>query len=191
VRLLALAAAMVVCFSAGAAAAWLASGSASAIQGDGPRNWVTSSVAGDASASTFVRATIARTALWMLPKTEVVYFITEKDDAGQPLDVHCTYELQGQGDLPARWWSVGIYVDYHFVPNSTNRYSFSKTTVRRDSSGAYTIRASRSPQDGNWLPLGDKDGSVQLMARLYQPDAIVTSDPSSVPLPTVRKVSCE
>ncbi len=168
----------------------MAAGSADAIAGSGPGPWTTTSAIGTSSASAFVRARVARTALWALPPTEILYFLAERDDTGRRLETRCSYELQGAGDLPARWWSIDTYVDYHFVPNPARRYSYSRTTVARSPGGGYTIRAATTPQPGNWLPLGNKRGSVQFFVRLYQPQPGALANPRSVPLPNVRRIKC-
>ena len=188
--MLALAAGSMAAIAAGAAVAWFITGSAQTIEGRGPGPWSTAASIGDSSAGMLTRATVARTGLWALPPSEVIYFLTDRDDAGRPLDARCTYELKGRSDLPARWWSISAYVDYHFVDNAQSRYSYTKTNVAQDTDGRYTIRVSRTPQPGNWLPLGDKPGKVHLLTRLYQPDPARTAVPEHVPLAKITRLAC-
>lgn len=176
--------------AAGAGAAWVATSTATNTDGHGPGPWRTSSGTGAAGASMFTRATVAHTGLWALPPSEVIYFIAERDDVGRPLETRCSYALTGAGDLPARWWSVGAYVGYHWADNPANRYSYTRSNIARDQRGGYTITVSRTKQPGNWLPLGTRDGQLTFLARLYQPGASVAADPLHVPLPSVRRLAC-
>lgn len=175
----------------GAAAAWVFTGDPPGRDGVGPGVWRTNTRGvGEASAGLLQRAVIARVGLWALPPSEVIYFRAETDDGGRPLTRNCVYALEGKGELPARWWSIALYRDYFWVDNPDDRYSYSKTTVARAADGSWRILVSSAPQAGNWLPMGARDGRFTLPLRLYQPDPSVAQDPRSVPLPTVRRLSC-
>jgi len=185
------AAATVVAFVAGGAAAWVYTGDPPARAGVGPGPWKTSTKGvGDASAGLLQRAVISRVGLWALPPSEVIYFRAETDDDGRPLTRRCVYAIEGTGDLPTRWWSIALYRDYFWVDNPLDRYSFSKTTVTRARDASWKILLSEAPQQGDWLPMGSKDGRFTLPLRMYQPEASVAQDPRAVPLPRVRRVSC-
>ncbi|MCM8732493.1 DUF1214 domain-containing protein [Hephaestia sp. GCM10023244] len=183
-------AAGVLALAAGAGTAWVQTGRSTNLDGRGPGPWKTSSGTGEASDSAFDRAVIARTGIWALPQSEVVYFTADTDDDGRPLDARCSYELKRRGELKARWWSIAAYVDYRWVDNPLDRYSYSSTNLERESGGDYVVRLSATPQPGNWLPLGDKPGRVSVLTRLFQPDPAIAAAPEKVPLPTIRRVAC-
>ena len=175
----------------GAAGAWVFTGDPPGRDGVGPGVWRTNTKGvGEASAGLLQRAVIARVGLWALPPSEVIYFRAETDDDGRPLTRNCVYALEGNGELPTRWWSIALYRDYFWVDNPDDRYSFSKSTVSRAADGSWRILVSSKPKAGNWLPMGAKDGRFTLPLRMYQPDPSVAQDPRSVPLPTVRRLSC-
>lgn len=184
------AATAVVAFAIGVGAAWFLSGAAWMRTGEGPGPWKTSRGTGDATAGGLHRALVARTGLWALPASEVVYFRALTDDEGQPLSRNCVYEIAGQGDPPTRWWSISLYRDHFWVDNPGDRYSYSTTTVTRAPDGGWRVRVAATPQAGDWLPMGGKDGLFLLSYRLYQPDPSVAANPAATPLPGVRRLSC-
>jgi len=175
---------------AGAAVAWQISGSARGLKGIGPAPWYTAPNLGDASTDALTRAVVSRTGIWALPPSEVVYFVADEDEAGQPLRQNCVYELVGNVDPPARWWSVSLYRDNFWIDNPDDRYSFSKTSVSRSSDGRWRVRVAAARQAGNWLPMGDRPGAFSLSVRLYQPDPSVVAEPTAVPLPSLKRLSC-
>lgn len=176
--------------AAGAGAAWLRTAKAGDVGGRGPGPWRTLAGAGEAKASAYQRAVIARTGIWALPQSEVIYFVSENDSDGRPLDARCTYEVAGPPMTLARWWSLGVYKDYFWIDNPRDRYSFTKTNVTRDATGRYRVLLSPTPQAGDWLPLGDKPGRLTLMYRMYQPAPSVARNPEATPLPSIRRLQC-
>lgn len=177
-------------FAAGMGAAWVYSGQPHKRPGVGPAPWETNLAVGGAEATALTRAVVARTGLWALPKSEVIYFNASKDQDGEPLKRGCVYEVAAKVDPPARWWSIALYRDRFWVDNPGDRYAYSKTTVAREQDGGWRILVSDRPQPGNWLPMGPKDGRFDLPLRLYQPDPSVEKNPAAIVLPTVRRLSC-
>src|SRR4051812_17419860 len=49
-------------------------------------------------------AQLAMYALFVLKSEEVVYFLADTDEAGEPLRAECSYELSGRA-IDARYWS--------------------------------------------------------------------------------------
>lgn len=174
----------------GAGAAWWRTGAVDSEAGRGPGPWRTQAGTGDAGASPLQRATIARTGIWALPTSEVVYFVAQRDDEGRPLDPACTYAVEGPATLPTRWWSIGAYRDYFWIDNPDDRYSFSSSSVRVEDDGSYRILVGPGRKNGNWLPSGDRPGRLTLLFRLYQPEPEVAADPEKVALPAIRRLGC-
>jgi len=174
----------------GVAAAWLVTGQVDARAGRGPTPWKTIAGTGSAAAGRLQRAIVARVGIWALPDSEVIYFNTESDSSGDPLRAGCTYRLEARAEPAARWWSIGVYRNYFWIDNAIDRYSLTSSTIRRLPEGGYTVTVSGTPTQGNWLPLGEREGRITLLVRLYQPDPAIMANPESVPLPTVRRQAC-
>jgi hypothetical protein len=150
--------------------------------------WATSTTTGSTSAGLYERAAIAVHALFVLNRTETVYFRAYSDDRGTLLDGACEYEIKGR-PLSARWWSVTAYgADDYLIPNPANRYSFTMKNLTYEPDGSFIVRAGRTTQPGNWLPL--ESGHPSFVLRLYNPDARIAADPATAVLPTIRTVAC-
>lgn len=162
-----------------------------AIRGDaavenGP--WGTSLVTGGTDADAYTRTLVALTGLLALNKDETIYYGAAKDSAGDELDGDCAYRIEGR-DVDARWWSITVYGNDHFlIDTPSRRYSISKTNVVRAADGAITVRLSTVEESGNWIATS-ADG-FELMLRLYNPGASVKDNPAGVALPAIVKESC-
>lgn len=174
----------------GFAYAWTTIGKGPRPDGVGPHSWQSSTNIGTARTDPIRKAVIARTGIWALPATEVIYYSADEDAEGRALDRRCVYEIAGVGDPPARWWSISLYRDNFWVDNPGDRYSFSQTTVTRDAAGAWRVRVAGAPQSGDWIPMGDRDGRFALSFRLYHPEPSVAADLKATPLPPIRRLSC-
>ena len=175
---------------AGAATAWATVGKGEREGGEGPSSWRTSLNLGSSKTDALQRAILARTGIWALPASEVIYYSADTDSEGRPFSRACDYEIVGRGDPPTRWWSISLYRDNFWVDNPGDRYSFSKTTVTRTEDSRWRIHLSARPQAGDWLPMGPKDGKFLLSYRLYQPEPSIAADLKGAPLPPVRRLSC-
>lgn len=151
--------------------------------------WQTPLDAGGTERGLYTRAVVAIGALLALSRSETIYFIARADDQGEALRGNCTYELAGK-DLPARWWSITAYAGDHFlIPNAENRWSYNDANLAREADGSFRLTIAREPQPGNWLPAGRAE-KIVLLARLYNPQGTVATDPATAALPTITRKAC-
>ena len=151
--------------------------------------WTSNPLFGSAQVDMYLRAVIARIALFALSRTEAIYYIAFADDNGEPLRPECDYILEG-GDLPARWWSITAYDKDHFlIPNDLDRYSYNMKNLRRDEQGRFKIHLSRTPKEGNWLPAA-KEETMSITLRAYNPAPALQENMGSAELPKITKVEC-
>jgi len=146
--------------------------------------WTTSLTAGSSKAGPYQRAWIARHGIWALDASEVIYYTANTDSRGFPLSHNAVYRIEGS-DLDTRWWSITAYNDDHFIPNQLDRYSFSQTTVEREDDGTWIIRLSKAHVSGNWLPSGDRSGTLVLTLRCYNPSQRMIDDPGGMRIPEI------
>jgi len=180
---------LIVGVALGSAVTWLTAigGSMGAGVTDGPRatNLYTESSEG----GPYLRARIAVHGLLALSREETMYDTARTDSDGSVHDGNCTYRLEGR-DPPSRWWSVSAYgADDFLISNEFNRYSVSMNSVARNADGNFAIVLSKTKAEANWIPV--IPGRFDLNIRLYSPQADVVADRAHIPLPTVKKVSCE
>ena len=152
-------------------------------------SWTTNLDTGSTQAGIYLRAQVALGGLLALSKEETIYFGAREDDEGEGLSGSCDYRMEGS-DLGARWWSITAYgSDFFLIPNPEDRYSFTATTVERESGGDFVIHVSATEQARNWLPVA-ADSPFDLIARLYNPESSVYENPAQAQLPRIRKVGC-
>jgi len=149
--------------------------------------WTTSSKIASVEESMYLRAYLALYYLFALPKTEVIYFIAEKDSDGNPLQSEYDYEIIGE-KLPARYWSITMYAHDHFlVPNEVNRFNFNLETIQYNPDGTFKILTSSTKQNQNWLP-SPKNGKFQLAVRLYNLEQEASEALEKIKLPVIKKI---
>ena len=146
--------------------------------------WRTSTTIGGSDSGMYERAAAATHALFVLNRSETVYYRAHTDDGGGDLTARCEYEIRGR-PLDARWWSITAYgADDFLIPNPEKRYSFSMANLAKEPDGSFLIRASARPQPGNWLPLGER-AHLSFTLRLYVPSAEISAHPERAALPSV------
>jgi hypothetical protein len=151
--------------------------------------WSTNLAFGSQDAGIYTRAAVAIGGLFALSRKETLYYTAFVDDAGDPLRAGCDYLLEGR-ELDARWWSLTVYGDDHFlVSNAQHRYSYNLANLARAGDRSYRVHLSRAPKEGNWLPTGGR-GNVSVTLRLYNPRPSVFDRPATTPLPSIRRVAC-
>lgn len=152
--------------------------------------WASDWSIGDASASPYVRARIARHGLLALTKSEAVYFTRAADDDGRPLKEQCDYILSG-GRQTASWWSITLYDAASRLPlNDDEALSVDMTAVDDAEDWSATISA-RAPDDRlNWISSRNA-GAFDLTLRLYEPDEVLLTAPEDhLNPPKIERVSC-
>ena len=150
--------------------------------------WQTSLVTGSVDADIHTRARIAIGGLFALNRAEAIYFGASQDDDRKPLRARCTYLVEGR-PVAARWWSVTVYADDHFlIPNAANRFSYNMGNLKLGPGGTFKVMVSPTEQSGHWLPTGDASGGFNLLFRLYNPAPEIAADPGAVRLPSIKQI---
>ncbi len=149
--------------------------------------WMTSLVAGSEQADPYTRAIVAKNYLYILNRSEAVYFIA-KSDGEKELDRNCDYKLVGR-DLPARWWSITAYGEDNFlIPNEHNVYSITSANVVKNGD-SWEIHVSKEQKGKNWIPLRG-EGKFYLTLRLYNPHSVVYDKITEIELPKIIREGC-
>ena len=150
--------------------------------------WDTSLLAGSTTADIHTRARVALLGLLALDRSETLYFVAERDDAGRPLRAACDYAIEGTAP-PARWWSITAYgADYYLIANPANRYSFNQRTAAPDGVGRFRLVAAREPQPGHWLPTTGAPDRFVLNLRLYNPEPALAARPETLTPPRITPI---
>lgn len=185
-----IAAAVAIGLVVGIGSAWLVLGNGQLLGRFEYDHWFGNENAGSTAADPYTRGIIATIGLLALNRSETIYFHRYLDEDGQPLTESCMYDLSG-GDLPARWWSITVYAADDFLPlNDDAALSIDATQIVREAGGSWTARM--APQRGgasNWISTRAA-GTFSLALRMYNPNDQARDDPSSIPYPKIRRLSC-
>ena len=146
--------------------------------------WQTDLTLSSGKATLYTRAAAARHTPLALRSSEALYFVAHTDSAGNEFRRGRSYSIVGR-DPDTRWWSVAAYNNNHLIPNPRHRYSFSRTSVRREADGRWIIRFSPREQRENWLPGSAEDGSLKLVLRCYDPAPQLLQNPGAADLPVI------
>ena len=130
------------------------------------------------------RARIAKHAGFGMNRDEAIYWGAEIDSNGNRITYNHKYRVEGV-DPDTRWWCLSVNRDGFFIPNQFNRYSFSKTDVKRETDGSWVIKLSTEEQPGNWIPLGDQTGHFRITLRCYNPKPSMIENSESANLPQI------
>ncbi|MFN7166519.1 MAG: DUF1214 domain-containing protein [Pannonibacter sp.] len=151
--------------------------------------WGAHPLAGTPQADPYSAAIYARTGRVPLANGEGVAFVATTDSSGEPLSPACTYRISGQTPTARLWTLNSADRDGQLMPTAGGRVSLSSAGLLRLADGSFDITATRRPQPGNWLPLGEGNG-LTFVLRLY--DAPITTGASLVGLtmPAITRVGC-
>jgi hypothetical protein len=122
--------------------------------------------------------------IWWNNNEEVVYFIGEKDDTGEPLNGDYAYVIHfDKENLPEKhvhaYWSLTMMSlpDYRVVPNAMDRFNFNNSSkFAYEPDGSLKIYLGSVLPEGvpesNWLP-APQGNSFTLNLRMYFPANIM------------------
>ncbi|WP_165957278.1 DUF1254 domain-containing protein [Pseudomonas sp. H9] len=114
----------------------------------------------------------------VLPITENIYLVYQKDQTGQLLDGNARYTVTfPDGKLPEAeaFWSIHLYryEGYTVIPNPIDRYSVgNRSDLRKDADGSLTLYLQATDPGGeksaNWLPT-QAGKPFMMILRGYEP----------------------
>ena len=131
----------------------------------------------------YQRAYISRIGVFALDEKEALYFLSSKDNDGNPLRSDFDYQIIGTPPK-GRYWSYTLYgEDYFLVKNDANIYTINKENLTKDK----PIMVSSTKKDINWLPSGNET-KFHITLRVYNPDESVYKNLESLELTTIKKI---
>ncbi|MEM1579005.1 MAG: DUF1214 domain-containing protein [Archaeoglobaceae archaeon] len=150
--------------------------------------WKVNLLAGSERADIYSRAVIAKNFLYVLNKSEAVYYIATTDGE-RALSRNCDYRIVGK-DLPARWWSITVYGEDNFlIENEFGIYSVTSANVLKNNE-IWEVYISKEKKGLNWIPLRG-EGGFYITLRLYNPQKVVYEMPEKIELPRIFREECK
>lgn len=143
--------------------------------------WHIKMLTGSSNADDLTRARVAIGGLLALDRSESMYFVAHNDSQLRPLRSHCTYKVSDTAPA-ARWWSITAYADDHFLFDAPDKkFSFTSNGDFSFITGPHEITGR------GWLPTpGDR--GLELILRLYQPDATLQTSPALLRAPDIEQM---
>lgn len=153
--------------------------------------WTAWPEAGTPQADPYLRALSARDGSVALAAAAGLHLLARTDDAGHPLDGHCSYAVGGPTPAAQDWTLSVLEPDGRPRASVDARAGFTSSEVVRGSEGGFVVALARQARPGNWLPTRG-DGPFVLMLSLYDtPLASALSGGSPMPeLPFVTAEGC-
>jgi hypothetical protein len=153
-------------------------------------SWTGLVSAGTRDADPYARALFAKRGETPIGITEGLSFLSETDQAGEPLRANCDYVVTG--NIPAaRYWTLTLLgANGHVLPVSSERYGFTSAELLRKGDGSFEIIISSDARAGNWLQSAAGQ-DFQIMLRLY--DTSLSANASSVTaasMPRIERGRC-
>ncbi|MEO1282298.1 MAG: DUF1214 domain-containing protein [Pseudomonadota bacterium] len=154
--------------------------------------WVAWTSEGRADADPYTRAHFAREGRLNLSSDIAATYTATSDQDGIRLHSSCEYRIAGK-DLDANWWSVSVFdQNGRLIPNSANRYAYTRDTIALRPTGDFVITLARDARPGNWLPTGGA-GRIAVVLHLLEPsndfDPNTTANTAAL-LPAIEQVRC-
>ena len=152
--------------------------------------WVTVEGIGSKDADPVLRAFVARVGIFGNSKDKAVYFNGYVGSRIKRLKGGSHYQIAGQTNVPAAWWSITLYdADFFLFDNADHRYSFANFNLKTDDAGHFVIdvAAERPPNATNWLP-SPNAGNITLALRIYEPTPALYEHLATYPLPRIVEV---
>lgn len=153
--------------------------------------WTTWPAAATSDADPYTRAHYARTGILPLSGEYAHTYIARTDSEGRGLHSSCVYAVEGR-DLANYWWSLTAFDSKgRPIPNTADRYTYTRDTTALDPDGSFTITLSRDTEPGNWLPIGGA-GRVTLVYTVIDLGIVAVGDDGEIErsLPVIERKSC-
>ncbi|MFD1252760.1 hypothetical protein DEVEQU_03824 [Devosia equisanguinis] len=151
--------------------------------------WISWPDVGAPSPNPYTRGHLTRDGALQLGRSEGLQFIATTDSAGGPLDLACTYRLDGRVPVSAFWTLAAVNADWVNLSASPTQPAIRSSEVVRDTSGALRVSVGTRLSPYTWLELAGS-GAFSLVLTLYDTTALSGSASADLSLPTITRGDC-
>ncbi|QQR37968.1 DUF1214 domain-containing protein [Devosia rhizoryzae] len=150
--------------------------------------WTTWPDIGSPSPNPYTRSHITREAALQLGRSEGLTFIATQDSDGAPLDLSCSYRLDGHVPVSTFWTLEAIDANWiNLAAPGTDTAMRSSELVRVD--GAIRIHVGTQLRPLNWLELTGT-GPFSLVMTLYDTTALLGFTSADMVMPSITSEAC-
>jgi len=175
---------------AGAASAWYALRTPDGIGAIRVGAWTAYPNAGTPDADPYSKARVARDGLLALGQAEGLAFLALSDSAGDALQRHCDYKVEGSTPA-ARFWTLYV-TDVSSSPLTFDgsRPAVQSQEILRAPDNTFSVAVGPHPAPGNWIRL-QGSGAMALVLTLYDTPVASSSGVADLAMPQVLKTGCD
>ncbi|MBJ3785160.1 DUF1214 domain-containing protein [Devosia sediminis] len=143
---------------------------------------------GAPSPNPYTNGHIAREAALQLGRSEGLRFVATTDSANAPLDLNCTYRLEGHVPVSTFWTLAAIDDDWINLAAPETDAALRSSEVIRSPDGSLSILVGTRLVPGTWLELAGS-GAFSLVLTLYDTTAL-SSFSSDISMPSIVREEC-
>ncbi len=151
--------------------------------------WMAWPDAGAPAPNPYTRSHIAREGALHLGRSEGLQFVANASSDGEPLDLSCSYRLDGRVPVSSFWTLKAIDANWVNLAAPDTDLALRSSEIARETDGALRIHVGTSLRPGNWLELTGT-GPFSLVLTLYDTMALSGFGSGDATLPTITREDC-
>lgn len=152
-------------------------------------SWIAWPDLGSAAPNPYSRGHLTRDAALQLGRSEGLQFTATTDRDGQPLDLACTYRLEGHVPVSTFWTLVAVNGEAINLAAPGADLALRSSEINRANSGAMIVHVGKRLSPGNWLELAG-EGPFTLKLTLYDTTAFSGFGSDNDTMPTIIREDC-
>lgn len=144
---------------------------------------------GSPTPNPYTRAHLTREAALQLGASEGLEFVATTDSDGQPLDLACTYRLDGHVPVSTFWTLVAVDAEWRNLAAPGTDAALRSSDVIRANDGSMRVEVGRFLAPYSWLELSGS-GTFSLVLTLYDSTALTGLSSGTPVMPLITRGAC-
>ncbi|SMQ61038.1 hypothetical protein SAMN06295905_0463 [Devosia lucknowensis] len=151
--------------------------------------WTTWPDIGAPAPNPYTNGHIAREAAFQLGRSEGLRFVATTDSDGAPLDLSCSYRLDGHVPVSTFWTLVAVDGDWVNLAAPGTDAALRSSEVIRTEDGAMRVHVGTQLRPGTWMELAGS-GPFSLALTLYDTTALSSFASANTTMPSIAREAC-
>lgn len=151
--------------------------------------WVAWPDVGTPTPNPYTRGHLAREAALQLGRAEGLQLVATTDSTGAPLDLGCSYEIQGHVPVSTFWTLSAVDGRWASLAAPGTASSIRSSDIVRTDGGAIRLHVGTRLAPGNWYELAGS-GPFSLVINLYDTTALSGFGSSDSTMPVIVRGVC-
>lgn len=149
--------------------------------------WTTWPDIGAPAPNPYTHGHITRDAALQLGRSEGLQFVASTDSEGNPLDLDCSYRVEGRVPVSTFWTLAAVDADWVNLAAPGTDAALRSSEITRLPNGALSVHVGTSLKPNTWLELTGS-GPFSLVLTLY--DTTALSSFASATMPYIIREDC-